>query len=857
MHAVWLYSLERELMLAKQDELVRPHTSFSESRPRRHKSKLSASATTLSPLPSRQSQNRDEDAQAKKKKQEENHACWLAWCEQKADKLRQEKQQAASIKKNEMDKTKQSKASAFSMEACFAEWKRTKRRQQKEQEQAALKQQAYERSLVEKYMAEKRKQIQERQGALARLKAQTPKKKKKRHVVVPPPAAFHKLIPIEYVSPKFQAEMERKLERQLDLHEDEVTHRSNFRDAKRAKETKRFQAQMHSSHAHRADSLDQLRHWATPTREIYILASLLYKLVALESRSTTRLVDVWRWLQWTLVRTIFQDDLVETLQSMPIVCLAPITLTILYFHCAQPHFSTEEIEARSSVGAALRLWVNNVAAVHELVDPTTQHVRAIDSLKSAGVSCRDIGTLVLLLHVYPHVNFKLKDQTHYSDKQLRERQVDCDLLRELYEAAAPQPPPPLPPSLDQVEPSQLLGLLDLPTFAPSKTRSKLAARLAARLQERHHVSCPPFVTTVCRNDLLQDFDESPSSPSHSPRASTPHKTLQDDAVVVYKLSIPSKQQDHELNPLNYIQQKRRDSSLRIQTISTNRRSSLVTANQKTPIATTNNRPTDSRRSELRPPMLSTTSPPAQTLPVHPELPAASISTPQTSTTSLEGDNTKEDVRHNEDEPAVKEDESSKPHLPGFPRAEKAPKDEHEEERQLEHGYAAEEQEISSLLLPETPGAPQGKGDEMYLEDGPTVVDEGANSNPIPPTAAARLSSPNTGDNVDEDVERNGKDGPAVEDGHDTSADLSHNAFQAMHQDKTHQPSAEIESREHEAPEEPNDEDVDDQYAEEEDEDLGHDEEFHDAYDPRSEDEDTHGDGDDGETPLYEDEFDNA
>ncbi|KAF0742431.1 hypothetical protein Ae201684_002533 [Aphanomyces euteiches] len=854
MHAVWLYSLERELMLAKQDELVRPHTSFSESRPRRHKSKLSASATTLSPLPSRQNQNRDEDAQAKKKKQEENHACWLAWCEQKADKLRQEKQQAASTKKNEMDKTKQSKAPAFSMEACFAEWKRTKRRQQKEQEQAALKQQAYERSLVEKYMAEKRKQIQERQGALARLKAQTPKKKKKRHVVVPPPAAFHKLIPIEYVSPKFQAEMERKLERQLDLHEDEVTHRSNFRDAKRAKETKRFQAQMHSSHAHRADSLDQLRHWATPTREIYVLASLLYKLVALESQSTTRLVDVWRWLPWTLVRTIFQDDLVETLQSMPIVCLAPITLTILYFHCAQPHFSTEEIEARSSVGAAIRLWVNNVAAVHELVDPTTQHVRAIDSLKSAGVSCRDIGTLVLLLHVYPHVNFKLKDQTHYSDKQLRERQVDCDLLRELYAAAAPQPPPPLPPSLDQVEPSQLLGLLDLPTFAPSKTRSKLAARLAARLQERHN-----------------DFDESPSSPSHSPRASTPHKSLQDDTVVVYKLSIPSKQQDHELNPLNYIQQKRRDSSLRIQTISTNRRSSLVTANQKIPLATSNNRPTDSRRSEPRPPMLSTTSPSAQTLPVHPELPAASISTPQTSpreeqesstlllpktrecridTTSLEGDNTKEVERHHEHGPAVEEEESSKPPLPGFPRAEKAPKDEHEEERQLDNGYAAEEQELSSLLLPETPGAPQvavnevghdGKGDKMYLKDGPNaVVDEGAN-----------------GDNVEEDVERNDKDGPAVDDGHDTSVDLSHDAFQDMHQDKTPQPSAETESREHEAPEKPNDEDVDDQYAEEEDEDLGHDEEFQDVYDPRSEDEDTHGDGDDGETPLYEDEFDNA
>ncbi|CAK4077721.1 unnamed protein product [Aphanomyces euteiches] len=659
--------------------------------------------------------------------------------------------------------------------------------------QSAGKQQAYERSLVEKYMAEKRKQIQERQGALARLKAQTPKKKKKRHVVVPPPAAFHKLIPIEYVSPKFQAEMERKLERQLDLHEDEVTHRSNFRDAKRAKETKRFQAQMHSSHAHRADSLDQLRHWATPTREIYVLASLLYKLVALESQSTTRLVDVWRWLPWTLVRTIFQDDLVETLQSMPIVCLAPITLTILYFHCAQPHFSTEEIEARSSVGAAIRLWVNNVAAVHELVDPTTQHVRAIDSLKSAGVSCRDIGTLVLLLHVYPHVNFKLKDQTHYSDKQLRERQVDCDLLRELYAAAAPQPPPPLPPSLDQVEPSQLLGLLDLPTFAPSKTRSKLAARLAARLQERHN-----------------DFDESPSSPSHSPRASTPHKSLQDDTVVVYKLSIPSKQQDHELNPLNYIQQKRRDSSLRIQTISTNRRSSLVTANQKIPLATSNNRPTDSRRR----------------------------------------DNTKEVERHHEHGPAVEEEESSKPPLPGFPRAEKAPKDEHEEERQLDNGYAAEEQELSSLLLPETPGAPQvavnevghdGKGDKMYLKDGPNaVVDEGAN-----------------GDNVEEDVERNDKDGPAVDDGHDTSVDLSHDAFQDMHQDKTPQPSAETESREHEAPEKPNDEDVDDQYAEEEDEDLGHDEEFQDVYDPRSEDEDTHGDGDDGETPLYEDEFDNA
>ncbi|KAH9092915.1 hypothetical protein Ae201684P_008581 [Aphanomyces euteiches] len=826
MHAVWLYSLERELMLAKQDELVRPHTSFSESRPRRHKSKLSASATTLyDPQP--ESRRGCPGKEEETGREPRMLACMV----------RTESRQVAageatsSIYQEERDGQDETIQSA-GMEACFAEWKRTKRRQQKEQEQAALKQQAYERSLVEKYMAEKRKQIQERQGALARLKAQTPKKKKKRHVVVPPPAAFHKLIPIEYVSPKFQAEMERKLERQLDLHEDEVTHRSNFRDAK-AKETKRFQAQMHSSHAHRADSLDQLRHWATPTREIYVLASLLYKLVALESQSTTRLVDVWRWLPWTLVRTIFQDDLVETLQSMPIVCLAPITLTILYFHCAQPHFSTEEIEARSS-------WTRR----HSMSEPSTasnQRVFPVETLEHSCSYSMYIPTSTS--------NLKTKRTTRTSS-------FGNDKWTAIFSESSMQPR------------RRNRHLHSHRVWTKSSQANSLDSWICQRSRQARR---DPSSLRDSRHVSKSDFDESPSSPSHSPRASTPHKSLQDDTVVVYKLSIPSKQQDHELNPLNYIQQKRRDSSLRIQTISTNRRSSLVTANQKIPLATSNNRPTDSRRSEPRPPMLSTTSPSAQTLPVHPELPAASISTPQTSpreeqesstlllpktrecridTTSLEGDNTKEVERHHEHGPAVEEEESSKPPLPGFPRAEKAPKDEHEEERQLDNGYAAEEQELSSLLLPETPGAPQvavnevghdGKGDKMYLKDGPNaVVDEGAN-----------------GDNVEEDVERNDKDGPAVDDGHDTSVDLSHDAFQDMHQDKTPQPSAETESREHEAPEKPNDEDVDDQYAEEEDEDLGHDEEFQDVYDPRSEDEDTHGDGDDGETPLYEDEFDNA
>ncbi|KAF0687932.1 Aste57867_20424 [Aphanomyces stellatus] len=555
MHAVWLCSLERELMLAK-DEVVRPHTSCMETRPRDGMGggvKASASARQLydriQPLETQRS--KAEDDVLKRKKKEASHACWLAWCEQKNEKLREERQRdaAASAKKDAAQQyKKRQNASTQAVDASFMEWKRTKWRKKREEEEAYLAQREHERALLEKYTAAKNAAVRERQEALARLQARKPKKKPPRHVVVPPPVAFHKMVPIEYVSTAFQHEIERKLQHQLDVQEAEAA-RGTFRDAITAKEIHHYKMQMHSKNAHRADSLQQLRHWAKPTPEIYTLASLLYKLVALETPTTTQLVDVWRWLPWQILQRVFQDDLVQKLQAIQIADLAPETLALLYLHCAQPHFSVRAIEDRSAVGTALRLWVNNVAAVHDLVDPATHDVKGIDRLKSCGVSCRAIGALVLLLQVYPRVNLKLKERSQYTDKQLKQRQEDIALLRELY-ATQPTPTDNIAPlnlqsiQVDQVEASDLIGLLDLPAFTTQvpKTRSKLAARLAARLQD------------------TQAFEED----GGTPRAATPasRKALHDDFVVVYELSIPSKEVASDLTPVNYISQKRRESSLK-------------------------------------------------------------------------------------------------------------------------------------------------------------------------------------------------------------------------------------------------------------------------------------------------------
>ncbi|RHY78787.1 hypothetical protein DYB38_002389 [Aphanomyces astaci] len=391
-----------------------------------------------------------------------------------------------------------------------AEGHRAKWKQKQERLEAKEKQQQHELELLEKFNAEKRALVQERQAALAKLTTTKKKRKpKKRHVVVPPPVSFHKLA---------------------------------------SKESKRFQAKIHSTHAHRADSLEQLRHWAKPTPEIYVLASLLYKLVALETPSAIQIVDVWRWLPWSILQTVFRNDLVQTLQAVPVADLSPryshvpgtrhemildhrSSLAVLYLHCAQPRFTAKSIDERSAVGTALRMWVNNVAAVHDLVDPATLHVKGIDSLKSCGVSCRDIGAL-------------LKDCSAYTDKMAMVRHEDLALLRELY---ATQPPP--GPShtdtmtklcADHTPASALINLLDLPDFnrkAP-KSRSKLAARLAARLHERH------------------DMDESIPLPKDK------GGPLYEDFVVVYKLTMPAKQEKDALNPINYIQQKRRDSTIK-------------------------------------------------------------------------------------------------------------------------------------------------------------------------------------------------------------------------------------------------------------------------------------------------------
>ncbi|EQC38595.1 hypothetical protein SDRG_04298 [Saprolegnia diclina VS20] len=541
MNAVWLSSLERDLMVAQSQPDLRPRTSAGEA-PRLRKG---VSTKQLRPL----SVSKDDETRMRKKKLDDGEACWRAWCDEKNERIREEKaKERAKVREAEQAELKKAKLKAQS-EASFDEWKRVKSQERAARSEALARDQAAQRELVKQVETIRLANVQSHLEAIERVKlltakrrAATPSMKKRKKKS--PPVFLHPSLPVAYIANQDEiATRMDNLVASLSATPEIESHQATM-------ESQRYMTQLHSQSAYRADSLQQLRFWVKPTPEIYILASVLYKIVALETPSTVQLVDRWRWLPWTIVRSVFQDSLVETLQAVTIADLDPRSLALLYLHCGQATFSMAAIERRSVVGAALRMWVHNVAAVHELVHPSSQAIRSIDQLKLHSVSLHDIAHVVLLLHVYPYVNVALKcHHVKQSVKQARLRDGDLSLLRELY--AMPEPAPHVaivevpPPILEQPDPfahfMEFEALQPAPKPVPeAPARSKLAARLAARLQE-HRDLVHEQRSTRERREQPNDDD------------------LENDFVVVYKLALPKTEDPTTLNVINYLSVKRRDS----------------------------------------------------------------------------------------------------------------------------------------------------------------------------------------------------------------------------------------------------------------------------------------------------------
>ncbi|KDO27704.1 hypothetical protein SPRG_07333 [Saprolegnia parasitica CBS 223.65] len=538
MNAVWLSSLERDLMVAQSQPNLRPHTSSGDP-PRLRKG---ASSKQLRPL----TVNKDDEARLRKKKLEDGEACWRAWCDEKNERIKEEKaKERANAREAEQAELKKAKLRAQS-EASFDEWKRAKAQERAARSEALAQDQAAQRELVKQVETIRMANVQSHLDAIERVKLLTAKRraatpsKKKRKKKTSPPVFLHPSTPVAYIPNQVEiaARMD-NLVASLAATPEIESHNATM-------QSQRYMTQLHSQSAYRADSLQQLRVWAKPTPEIYMLASVLYKIVALETPSTVQLVDRWRWLPWKILRSVFQDSLVETLQAVAIADLDPRSLALLYLHCGQTTFSMAAIERRSVVGAALRMWVHNVAAVHELVHPSSQAIRSIDQLKLHSVSLQDIAHVVLLLHVYPYVNVARRMATQ-SVKQARLRDGDLSLLRELY--ATPEAPSPLavaePATPLRIQSDALAHFLkfEAPLPAPKPevpARSKLAARLAARLEEHREIVHEQRSAHQQANDGDDD-------------------NLENDFVVVYKLALPKKEDATTLNVINYLSAKRRDS----------------------------------------------------------------------------------------------------------------------------------------------------------------------------------------------------------------------------------------------------------------------------------------------------------
>ena len=163
--------------------------------------------------------------------------------------------------------------------------------------------------------------------------------------------------------------------------------------------------------SYRADTLFQLRLWKCPTPEIYILSSILHKILYFElnGTTTTTLLDPWMWLPWKYTRLAFENTLASLLTNLDIATMKSEIKALLYIHCAHPKFKLFKITARSTVGGGLRTWLQNVAYVHGFVDDLHK-IQPIDSLVRAHVDMCDVARVFLMTQVYPHV--KRRAQVH-------------------------------------------------------------------------------------------------------------------------------------------------------------------------------------------------------------------------------------------------------------------------------------------------------------------------------------------------------------------------------------------------------------------------------------------------------------
>ncbi|OQS04891.1 hypothetical protein THRCLA_20771, partial [Thraustotheca clavata] len=468
-------------------------------------------------------------------------ACWRAWCDEKNQRTREEKR-VEREKERQLQEEEAKKARLKEQnEASFIEWKRLKSQERKARYEAFLKDQEAHKELIEKVDEKRMANVNKHLDSIERIKKLTAKrrsnrnntKKKSRKL----PVYLHTNIPVDYITN--EDELETRMHKQVL----KLCKPSEIESHNTTMENQRYMAKLHSNNSQRADSLHQLRSWSTPSPEIYYLASVLYKLIALETPTNIKVIDIWRWLPWKVVRKVFQEDLVDTLQAITISDLDPRSLVLLYLHCAQPNFQTLAIKKRSVVGSALRSWVHNVAVVHELVDPTTQEIRSIDQLKMHSVSLHDIAQVYLLLHVFPYVNVRLKDRIKLTENQARICQDDIALLREVYSLSVYKvraPVPVLPESPDDY--SQLMSQIEFEQQPAIETpevpqRSKLAARLAARLHEHK-----TLIELGCGKKSIAPSDNN----------------YQNDCIVVYKLSLPKPEASTVLNPVNYMNEKRKD-----------------------------------------------------------------------------------------------------------------------------------------------------------------------------------------------------------------------------------------------------------------------------------------------------------
>ena len=139
-----------------------------------------------------------------------------------------------------------------------------------------------------------------------------------------------------------------------------------------------------------------------PSPEIYVLASILYKILSLELRSRAVSLNVWPWLPWKIVRHVFHSSLTASLDQLDVKNIQSATLALIYVHLSIPCS-----DIRNKTAAALRTWVTNIAGLHGIVDPHTR-LLSIDRLAEAGVHSSHLARAYLMTEIYPFVRLKSK-----------------------------------------------------------------------------------------------------------------------------------------------------------------------------------------------------------------------------------------------------------------------------------------------------------------------------------------------------------------------------------------------------------------------------------------------------------------